>query len=107
MAAITATVPRIAGRSAFVSDLSWKIFVDRYTQKDPARAFHAGDLAVVTTMAYPTWPQKDIARVLGRHEDMLTASLLTGPDAGANTCWPPSRLYRRRWTPRRSNRFPR
>jgi len=66
----------------FPSDLSWKIFLDRYTQKDPHRAFVPGDLAIAVITPDPKWPKKDIGRVLTVDGETLTLELLTGPQAG-------------------------
>ena len=64
------------------NDLSWKIFLDRYTQKDLQRRFHVGDVAIVQTNDDPKWPKKEIARVEEVHGDRLGLTLLTGEAAG-------------------------
>jgi ribonucleoside-diphosphate reductase alpha chain len=69
--------------TAFASELSWKIFLDRYTMKDPERRFNVGDLAVVLVDPHPKWPKKDIGRVRAVLPDgRLELELLTGPDKG-------------------------
>lgn len=64
------------------NDLSWKIFLDRYTRKDLRRAFEPGDLAVAQTNDDPKWPKKEIARVLEVRGEVLHLELLTGEAAG-------------------------
>ncbi|MBX5464642.1 MAG: ribonucleoside-diphosphate reductase [Clostridia bacterium] len=64
------------------TELSWKIFVDRYTRKDLQRAFQVGDLAVVPTREDPKWPQKELAEVLAVEGDRLRVRLLTGESRG-------------------------
>lgn len=68
--------------SDFASDLSWKIFLDRYTLKDLTRAFAVGDLALVVTEPHPRWPKKEVARVTALADDRVTVTLLTGPHSG-------------------------
>ena len=38
--------------TGFSSELSWKIFLDRYTLKDAERAFVVGDLAIALVEAH-------------------------------------------------------
>ncbi len=47
----------------FPSELSYKIFLDRYAQKDATRAFVIGDLAIAVIEPDPKWPKKDVGRV--------------------------------------------
>jgi ribonucleoside-diphosphate reductase alpha chain len=69
--------------TAFASELSWKIFLDRYTVKDPERRFNVGDLAVVLVDPHPKWPKKDIGVVRAvLPDERLQLELLTGPDKG-------------------------
>ncbi len=69
--------------TGFSSELSWKIFLDRYTLKDPERAFAVGDLAIALVEAHPKWPKKDVGviRALLPH-DVLSIELVTGPQKG-------------------------
>ncbi len=67
----------------FASDLSWKIFLDRYALKDIERRFEPGDLALVVIEPDPRWPKKDIGRVEEVQADgILRVLMLTGPLAG-------------------------
>jgi len=67
----------------FSSELSWKIFLDRYTQKDLSRQFQVGDLAVVLVEPHPKWPKKDIGVVREvRPNQRLALELLSGPQKG-------------------------
>jgi ribonucleoside-diphosphate reductase alpha chain len=73
----------VESATEFASELSWKIFLDRYTQKDLDRRFQAGDLAVVLVEPHPKWPKKDIGVVREvLPEQRLKVELLTGPQAG-------------------------
>ncbi|HEY8450155.1 MAG TPA: LAGLIDADG family homing endonuclease, partial [Bacillota bacterium] len=66
------------------TELSWKIFIDRYTIKDQSRAFRPGDLAVVQTNDDMKWPKKELARVIeiDAGADRIELELVTGPDKG-------------------------
>lgn len=64
------------------NDLSWKIFLDRYTLKDLHRAFEPGDIAVVQTNDDARWPKKEIGRVLDVRGEVVALELLTGESAG-------------------------
>ncbi|MBX5476360.1 MAG: adenosylcobalamin-dependent ribonucleoside-diphosphate reductase, partial [Clostridia bacterium] len=66
------------------TELSWKIFIDRYTIKDQSRQFQPGELAVVQTNDDPKWPRKELGRVLkvDEAEDRVELELLTGADKG-------------------------
>ncbi|AUW94606.1 ribonucleoside-diphosphate reductase, adenosylcobalamin-dependent [Sulfobacillus thermotolerans] len=67
----------------FSSELSWKIFLDRYTVKDPTRSFVVGDLAIALVEPHPKWPKKDIGIVRDILPDgYLSIELLTGPAKG-------------------------
>lgn len=69
--------------TGFASELSWKIFLDRYAQKDLERRFRVGDLAIAVVEPHPKWPKKDIGRVTAIADDgTLTVELLTGPQVG-------------------------
>lgn len=69
--------------TGFHSELSWKIFLDRYTVKDPERAFKVGDLAIVLIEPHPKWPKKDVGVVRTiLPEGQLRIELLTGPEKG-------------------------
>jgi ribonucleoside-diphosphate reductase alpha chain len=69
--------------SPFASELSWKIFLDRYTLKDIDRQFRVGDLAIVLVDPHPKWPKKDIGVVKAVTADgLLEVELLTGPQRG-------------------------
>ncbi|HEY8415948.1 MAG TPA: ribonucleotide reductase N-terminal alpha domain-containing protein, partial [Thermaerobacter sp.] len=79
--AILQAAPRYGG---LPTELGWKIFLDRYTVKDPDRAFQPGDLALLPVVEDEKWGQKEIGQVLEvRGEtDTLVAKILTGPDKG-------------------------
>lgn len=66
----------------FPSELSYKIFLDRYAQKDATRAFVVGDLAIAIIEPDPKWPKKDVGRVTHIDGEQLTITLETGPQAG-------------------------
>ena len=67
----------------FASELSWKIFLDRYTQKDLDRRFQVDDLAVVLVEPHPQWPKKEVARIVAvLPAERLRVELLTGPQSG-------------------------
>ncbi len=67
----------------FSSDLSWKIFLDRYALKDLERRFAPGDLALVVIESDPRWPKKDIGRVEEILDDgSYRIRMLTGPLSG-------------------------
>ena len=69
--------------SDFPSALSWKIFLDRYTQKDSQRQFVPGDLAIVLVEPHPQWPKKDIGIVRDLlPNQQLMIELVTGPHQG-------------------------
>ena len=69
--------------SEFASELSWKIFLDRYTQKDLDRRFQVGDVAVVLVEPDPKWPKKEVGRILEvLPAQQLRVELLTGPLQG-------------------------
>lgn len=68
--------------TGFSSDLSWKVFLDRYAQKDLNREFHVDDLAIVVVEPHPKWPKKEIGRVTAIDGDRITVDLLTGDQAG-------------------------
>ena len=76
------TVAYTAQNAGLPNDLSWKIFVDRYTKKDLARAFQSGDLAIVQTGDDPKWPTKELAQVDGVKGGRVSLRLLTGTQAG-------------------------
>ncbi len=63
----------------FSSDLSWKIFLDRYTLKDATRKFLLNDLVIATISPDPKWPTKEIGIVRAILPDQqLEIELLTG-----------------------------
>lgn len=66
----------------FTSDLSLKVFMDRYTLKDIDRNFVAGDLALALIVDDAQWPRKEVARVLGVDGDTLELEVLTGAEKG-------------------------
>ncbi len=69
--------------NGFSSELSWKIFLDRYTVKDTERMFEVGDIAIVVTEPHPKWPKKDVGKVVDIKEDkVLILELLTGENSG-------------------------
>ncbi|PSR29803.1 MAG: adenosylcobalamin-dependent ribonucleoside-diphosphate reductase [Sulfobacillus thermosulfidooxidans] len=69
--------------TGFSSELSWKIFLDRYTLKDPNRNFQVGDLAIALVEPHPKWPKKDVGIVREILPDgHLSIELLTGPQKG-------------------------
>ncbi len=69
--------------TGFSSELSWKIFLDRYTIKDPNRKFQIGDLAIALVEPHPKWPKKDVGVVRAILPDgQLSIELLTGPQKG-------------------------
>ncbi len=69
--------------SEFASELSWKIFLDRYTQKDLDRRFQVDDVAVVLVEPHPKWPKKEVGRVREvLPGQRLRVELLTGPQQG-------------------------
>lgn len=69
--------------TGFQSELSWKIFLDRYTQKDPGRKFEAGDLVIALVEPHPKWPKKDVGIVKALLDnDYLSIELITGPQKG-------------------------
>ncbi len=69
--------------TGFSSELSWKIFLDRYTVKDPSRSFAVGDLAIALVEPHPKWPKKDIGIVRALLADQyLSIELITGPQKG-------------------------
>lgn len=69
--------------TGFASELSWKIFLDRYTVKEPERQFQPGDLAIALVEPHPKWPKKDIGVVRELVAgDRLTIELVTGPQKG-------------------------
>ncbi|MCY0898367.1 MAG: adenosylcobalamin-dependent ribonucleoside-diphosphate reductase [Firmicutes bacterium] len=73
----------MALETGFSSELSWKIFLDRYTMKDPARSFHVGDLVIALVEPHPKWPKKDIGVVKAiLDHQWLSIELLTGPQKG-------------------------
>ncbi len=70
-------------QTGFSSELSWKIFLDRYTVKDSERAFEVGDLAIALVEPHPRWPKKDVGIVRAIADDgQLTIELVTGPHKG-------------------------
>lgn len=70
-------------KTGFQSELSWKIFLDRYTMKDPTRQFKAGDLVIALVEPHPKWPKKDVGVVKALlDEDYLSIELITGPQKG-------------------------
>lgn len=72
-----------SGINPGTSELSWKIFLDRYTVKDPSRSFEVGDLAIALVEAHPKWPKKDIGIVRALLPDRyLSIELITGPQKG-------------------------
>lgn len=69
--------------SEFASELSWKIFLDRYTQKDLDRRFQVDDVAVVLVEPHPKWPKKEVGVIREvLPEQRLRVELLTGPQQG-------------------------
>ncbi len=69
--------------AGFASELSWKIFLDRYTLKDAERQFAVGDLAIALVEPHPKWPKKDIGVVRALLPDgFLSIELVTGPQKG-------------------------
>lgn len=67
----------------FASELSWKIFLDRYTQKDLERRFQVDDVAVVLVEPHPKWPKKEVGLIREvLPEQRLRIELLTGPQQG-------------------------
>ncbi|MDA8194702.1 MAG: adenosylcobalamin-dependent ribonucleoside-diphosphate reductase [Thermaerobacter sp.] len=69
--------------TGFSSELSWKIFLDRYTVKDPARRFQVGDVAIALVEPHPRWPKKDVGVVRRLMPDnRLSLELITGPQKG-------------------------
>lgn len=69
--------------TGFSSELSWKIFLDRYTVKDPKRQFAVGDLAIALVEPHPKWPKKDVGIVRAVLPDQhLSIELITGPQKG-------------------------
>lgn len=69
--------------TGFQSELSWKIFLDRYTVKDPSRQFNVGDLVIALVEPHPKWPKKDIGVIKALLEDnYLSIELVTGPQKG-------------------------
>ncbi len=70
-------------QTGFSSELSWKIFLDRYTVKDSERKFEVGDLAIALVEPHPRWPKKDVGIVRALAADgQLTIELVTGPQKG-------------------------
>nr|WP_207711801.1 adenosylcobalamin-dependent ribonucleoside-diphosphate reductase [Sulfobacillus harzensis] len=69
--------------TGFSSELSWKIFLDRYTVKDPQRAFQVGDLVIALVEPHPKWPKKDVGVVKAiLDNNLLRIELITGPQKG-------------------------
>ncbi len=69
--------------TGFSSELSWKIFLDRYTMKDPSREFQVGDLVIALVEAHPKWPKKDVGIVKALLDNnFLSIELITGPQKG-------------------------
>jgi len=66
----------------FGSDLSYKVFLDRYTTKDIERRFEVGDVALALVVDDSQWPRKEVARVLAIEGDRLTLEVVTGPEKG-------------------------
>lgn len=64
------------------TELGWKIFLDRYTMKDPDRDFQPGDLAVLPVVEDRKWSKKEIGEVVEVRGETVTARVLTGPDKG-------------------------
>ncbi|GAB6875638.1 adenosylcobalamin-dependent ribonucleoside-diphosphate reductase [Thermaerobacter litoralis] len=64
------------------TEMGWKIFLDRYAQKDPERAFEPGDLVVLPVVEDRKWSQKEIGRVLAVRGETVLAEILTGPERG-------------------------
>lgn len=64
------------------TELSWKIFLDRYTVKDPERDFQVGDLAVLPIVEDRKWSKKEIGEVVEVRGETVRARVLTGPDKG-------------------------
>lgn len=70
-------------KTGFQSELSWKIFLDRYTTKDPSRQFQVGDLVIALVEPHPKWPKKDVGVVKALlDKDYLSIELITGPQKG-------------------------
>jgi ribonucleoside-diphosphate reductase alpha chain len=70
-------------QTGFQSELSWKIFLDRYTMKDPQRRFQVGDLVIALVEPHPKWPKKDVGVVKSLvDDDFLSIELITGPQKG-------------------------
>lgn len=70
-------------KTGFQSELSWKIFLDRYTMKDPTRAFAVGDLVIALVEPHPKWPKKDVGVVKALLDNnYLSIELITGPQKG-------------------------
>ncbi len=70
-------------KTGFKSELSWKIFLDRYTTKDPLRQFQVGDLVIALVEPHPKWPKKDVGVVKALLDnDYLSIGLITGPQKG-------------------------
>lgn len=70
-------------KTGFQSELSWKIFLDRYTMKDARRGFEVGDLVIALVEPHPKWPKKDIGVVKALLDnDYLSIELITGPQKG-------------------------
>ncbi len=69
--------------TGFSSELSWKIFLDRYTVKDSSRAFNIGDLVIALVEPHPKWPKKDVGIVKDiLDKNLLKIELITGPQKG-------------------------
>ncbi len=70
-------------KTGFKSELSWKIFLDRYTMKDPNRGFQVGDLVIALVEPHPKWPKKDVGVVKALLDSgYLSIELITGPQKG-------------------------
>ncbi len=70
-------------KTGFQTELSWKIFLDRYTMKDPQRDFKVGDLVIALVEPHPKWPKKDVGEVKALLDnDYLSIELITGPQKG-------------------------
>lgn len=70
-------------KTGFTSELGWKIFLDRYTVKDPQRSFQEGDLVIALVEPHPKWPKKDIGVVKSLlPDDRILIELVTGPQKG-------------------------
>ncbi len=69
--------------TGFSSELSWKIFLDRYTVKDASRSFVIDDLVIALVEPHPKWPKKDIGVVRALLPlNYLSIELITGPQKG-------------------------